>query len=262
MKAAQTAEPAAAHGAPAATHPRRRRRAVDARAAGDRAAARGLRGAARRERPDGHRDARARAGRSADLRHQDAGPERRRRAARRQEDRSGHPRHHDHGVRVDRDRRRSDAARRVRLPEQAVRHRSAQDEGAREDREPPAAAGERAAQADARAVAPVLEHHRPQRGDARRLQDDRDRRPHQQHDPADRRVRHRQGARRAGDSLPLAAARQADGVAQLRRDAGDAARVGALRPHARRVHRRRHRTRRGCSRSPRRARSSSTRSAR
>ena len=176
--------------------------------------------------------------------------------------RSGHPRHHDHGVRVDRDRGRSDAARRLRLPEQAVRRRSAQDEGAREDREPAAAAGERAAEADARAVAPVLEHHRPQRGDARRVQDDRDRRPHQQHDPADRRVGHRQGARRAGDSFPFAAPRQADGVAQLRRDAGDAARVGALRPHARRVHRRRQRTRRGCSRSPRRARSSSTRSAR
>ena len=39
-------------------------------------------------------------------------------------------------------------------------------------------------------------------------------------------------------------------VAQLRRAAGDAARVGAVRPHARRVHRRRQRTRRGCSKSP------------
>ena len=55
--------------------------------------------------------ARARAGRPADLGHQDARPERRRRAARGQADRSGHPRHHDHGVRLDRDRRRSDAAR-------------------------------------------------------------------------------------------------------------------------------------------------------
>ena len=111
-------------------------------------------------------------------------------------------------------------------------------------------------------VAPVLEHHRPQRGDARRLQDDRDRRAHQQHDPADRRVGHRQGAGRAGDSLPLAAARQADGVAQLRRDAGEPARVGALRPHARRVHRRRQQQE-GAARSRREGhRSSSTRSAR
>ena len=137
-----------------------------------------------------------------------------------------------------------------------------QDEGAREDREPPAAPGERAAQADARPVAPVLEHHRAQRGDARRLQDDRDRRAHQQHDPADRRVGHRQGAGRAGDPLPLAAARQADGVAQLRRDAGErcssrscSATCAARSPAPTR-------TRRGCSRSPRRARSSSTRSAR
>ena len=45
----------------------------------------------------------------------------------------------------------------------------------------PAAAGERPAEADARTVAPVREHHRPQRGDARRVQDDRDDRPHQQH---------------------------------------------------------------------------------
>ena len=85
---------------------------------------------------------------------------------------------------------------------------------------------------------------------------------HQQHDPADRRVGHRQGAGRAGDPFPLAAPREADGVAQLRRDAREPARVGAVRPHARRVHRRRHATRRGCSRSPRTARSSSTRSAR
>ena len=47
--------------------------------------------------------ARARAGRSADLRHQDAGHERRRSAARGQADRPGHPRHHDHGVCVHRD---------------------------------------------------------------------------------------------------------------------------------------------------------------
>ena len=162
----------------------------------------------------------------------------------------GHPRHHDHGVRLDRDRRRSDAAGRVRLPEQAVRHRSAQDEGAREDREPAAPAGERPAEADARPVAPVLEHHRAQRGDARRLQDDRDGRAHQQHDPADRRVGHGQGPRRAGDPFPLAAAREADGVAQLRRDAREPARVGALRPHARRVHRRR-REQEGAARSRR-----------
>ena len=73
---------------------------------------------------------------------------------------------------------------RVRLPEQAVRRRSAQDEGPREDRKPSAPPGERPAEADARPRASVLEHHRPKRGDARGLQDDRDRRAHQQHDSA------------------------------------------------------------------------------
>ena len=92
-------------------------------------------------------------------------------------------------------------------------------------------------EADPRAVAPVREHHRPQRSDARRVQDDRDRRQDQQHDPADGRVRHRQGPGRAGHPLPFAPPRQAARGAQLRRDAGGAARVGALRPHARRVHR-------------------------
>ena len=168
--------------------------------------------------------------------HQDARHERRRGAARRQAHRSGHPRHHDHRVCLDRHRRGSDAAGRLRLPEQAVRHRSAQDEGPREDREPPAPAGERPAEAHARLVAPVLEHHRAQRGDARRLQDDRDGRAHQQHHPADRRIRDGQGPGRAGDSLPFAAAREADGVAQLRRDAREPARIGAVRAHARRVH--------------------------
>ena len=82
---------------PPAAHPRRRRRAIDARAAGHRAPARRLRSAARRERPASrHRHARARAGGHPDLRHQDARSERRRGAARRQADRQGHPRHHDH----------------------------------------------------------------------------------------------------------------------------------------------------------------------
>src|SRR5205823_5793751 len=95
--------------------------------------------------------------RSADLRYQDARPERRRSAPRREADRPGHPGHHDHGFRVDRYRGRGDAPRGVRLPEQTVRRRSLEDEGAREDREPAAASRERAAEADPRAVAPVLE---------------------------------------------------------------------------------------------------------
>ena len=111
-------------------------------------------------------------------------------------------------------------------------------------------------------VAPVLEHHRPQRGDARRLQDDRDGGAHQQHDPADRRIGHRQGAGGAGDPLPLAAARQADGrrstAARCRRTCSSpscSATCAAPSPAPTA-------TRRGCSRSPSGARSSSTRSAR
>ena len=102
-------------------------------------------------------------------------------------------------------------------------------------------------------VAPVLEHHRPQRGDARRLQDDRDGRAHQQHDPADRRVWDRQGPRRAGRSISTrCGATSRWSSLNCGAHAGEPARVGAVRPHARLVHGRRHATRRGCSRSPRR----------
>ena len=165
----------------AATRPGGRRRAIDARAAGDRAAPRGLRGAAGRERPGGAAAAGAAADRPADLGHQDAGYERRRGAACRQARRSGSAGHHDHRLRVDRDGDRGDAAWRLRLLEQAVRRRPAQDEGAGEDREPASQARERPAEADARAVASVLEHHRAQPGDARCLRDDRDGGAHQQH---------------------------------------------------------------------------------
>ena len=75
------------------------------------------------------------------------------------------------------------------------------------------------------------------------------------------RERDRQGARGAGDSH----ARPPRGAAvrrhQLRRDCRNAARVGALRPHARRVHRRRRPTARACSSRRTAAPSSSTRSA-
>ena len=111
-------------------------------------------------------------------------------------------------------------------------------------------------------TAPVLEHHRQQRRDAGGLPAGRDDRADRQHGADHRRVRHRQGARRARDPLQLAA--QASGrssrstAARCPRrcstrscSATCAARSPA--PTA---------TRRGSSRSPRRARSSSTRSAR
>ena len=127
----------------------------------------------------------------------------------------------------------------VRLPEQAVRHRRAQAEGAREARNRQLKQEnvllKRAlglshqfsniiGRSEAMlAVFKMIETIAPTSSTVL----------------ADRRVGHRQGARRAGDSLQLAAPRPAVRGAQLRRDARDAARVGALRPHARRVHRRR-----------------------
>ena len=69
-----------------------------------------------------------------------------------------------------------------RLPEQAVQHRRAADEGAASSSRTGSLKQENVLLKRALGlVARVLEHHRPQRGDARRLQDDRDRGQHQQH---------------------------------------------------------------------------------
>ena len=60
-----------------------------------------------------------------------------------------------------------------------------------------------------------------------------------------RRDRHRQGAGRARDPRPQRAARHAPHQGELRRDSGDAARVRAVRPRARRLHRRRRGNKKG-----------------
>jgi hypothetical protein len=83
--------------------------------------------------PLGRGGTRARPFRSAHLRHQDARHERSGCASARPSRSDPTSSDHDYGVRVDRDRDRGDASRRLRLPEQAVRHRSAEDEGAREE---------------------------------------------------------------------------------------------------------------------------------
>ena len=82
---------------------------------------------------------------------------------------------------------------------------------------------------------------RPDRGDARGLQADRARGRRDRAGAHHRRERHRQGARGARD--PRARPRRDAAVRadQLRRDRRDAARVGAVRPRARGVHRRRQR---------------------
>ena len=78
---------------------------------------------------------------------------------------------------------------------------------ARRARAAAAAARERAAQARPRRAPPVLEHHRPQRGDAGGVRADRDDRADHQHRAGDGGVGHRQGAGRPRHPLQLARAR-------------------------------------------------------
>ena len=91
---------------------------------------------------------------------------------------------------------------------------------------------------------------------------DRDDRADQQHRDDHRRVGHRQGARGAGDSLQLAQERSPVCRPQLRGAVGDAPRLGALRPHERVLHRRRHQQEGAHRGGGEGARCSSTRSAR
>ena len=109
----------------------------------------------------------------------------------------------------------------------------------RRARAAPAAARERAAQARPRRAPPVLEHHRPQRVDAGGVRADRDDRADDQHRAGHGRVGHRQGAGRPRHPLQLAAQGSAVRRRQLRRADRDAARDRAVRPRARRLHRRR-----------------------
>ena len=83
-----------------------------------------------------------------------------------------------------------------------------------------------------------------------------------QHRADQRRVGHRQGAGGAGDSFQLAAARSSVRRGQLRRRPRNAARVGAVRPRARRLHRRAHEQEGADGGRGRRDASSSTKSAR
>ncbi len=78
----------------------------------------------------------------------------------------------------------------------------------------------------------------PQPGHAGAVPADRDRGQDAEHGADHGRVGHRQGDGGQGHPRQLAAARPAVRGAELRRRAGDAARVGAVRPRARRLHRR------------------------
>ena len=102
---------------------------------------------------------------------------------------------------------------------------------------------------------------RPRSAHDRGLQAHRSGRGHPRHGADPRRERHRQGTRRARDSRQLGGRGRAVRSGQLRGAAHHAARIGTLRPHARRVHRRGAAPARAASRSRGAARSSSTRSA-
>ena len=199
-------------------HPRRRRRTVDARDAAHRAAARRLRRADRGKRPRRHRAAAHDEHVDlllSDIKMPDVTGVEVLRAAK--DINREHRRVHDDGVRVDEHRRRGDAPRRCRLFHEAVQHGRAPAEDPPAPRDAPAQAGERAPEERAEHALRVLEHHRAQRADARRVPDGGNDREDQQHRPDHRRVRHRKGPRRARDSLQLAAARASVRGAELRR---------------------------------------------
>ena len=173
-----------------------------------------------------------------------------------------HHRVHDDRVRVDGDRRRGDAPRRRGLFHEAIQHGRAAAEGAAARRGVAVQAGERPAEAGPELQLFVLEHHRPQRADARRLQDGRNDRQDEQHRADYRRIRDRQGSRGARRPLQFAAPRSAVRRTQLRSHSGNAARVRAVRTHARSVYRRRSEQEGAARGRPSAGRSSSTRSAR
>ena len=154
------------------------------------------------------RRARRRPGRCRRDRHPHAAHDRDRAARRGQADRSGAQRHHDDRLRLEGYGARRAAARRHRLRREGGQAQgrvdAADPQGARPQAPP---AGERAAQADARHHAPVLEHHRLERCDGGAVRPDRADRADQQHRARRRRVGHRQGAGRPRDPFQLARGR-------------------------------------------------------
>ena len=171
--------------------------------------------------------------------------------------------HRHHRLRHREGRGRSDQAGRRRLHHQAVPVRRAAARASIGARAAAAEIGERVPAIAARGALPDRRARRPAAASMREL--------FQlletvaatvEHGPDHGRDRHRQGARRARDSPQQPAAREPLRRDQLQRDSRDAARGGAVRPRARRVHRRgRRRGRAGSSRRTR-ARCSSTKSGR
>ncbi len=150
-----------------------------------------------------------------------------------------------------------------RLPAEAVRHRRVPGGRGRADRARPAADPSRLPHHRTRRAVRPLRHRRAQPRDRRRWSA----RAKvvvavAEHGADHRRDGHGQGTGRPRDPRLERAARHAARAGQLRGAARDADRNRAVRPRARRLHGRRSPTRRGGSRWPTAARSSSTRSAR
>ena len=174
-----------------------------------------------------------------------------------------HPRHPPHpagdrhdGVLGPRQRRVGLRGRRVRVPAEAVRHRSGRGPGAARRA---AAAGQGDGRQLRRPRIPELLGTRP--GDAAGVSRHRAPVALQRHRADHRRVRHRQGAGRARAARSQSARRQAVHRAQHLGHSRGPARVGAVRPRERLLHRRRQPSGAAASSRPTAARCSSTRSA-
>ena len=152
-----------------------------------------------------------------------------------------YPRHHRdrrHRLRDGEGRGRGDQARRVGFRQQAVSDRRTAARARLRARAAAAEIGERVPARAARGALSLRGDRRQEPADEAALPAARDRRADQQHDSDHRRNRHRQGSRRARDSPQQPAAPAPVRRAELQRDSRDAARSGAVRPRARRVHRR------------------------
>ena len=197
------------------------------------------------------------------LRHHDAGRQRPRPAARDQgQSTPAHRGHHDDRLHLDQVGDRGDEAGRLRLRLEAVRRRRAKivvqkalekAELVRRERLPAPRAGAEYTFDNIIGKSPRMQAI---------FSLDRARGAHQLDGADPRRERHRQGADRPRHPLREPARRAALPVDQLRRDAREPARERALRPRARRLHRRGAREEGASSRRPTAAPSSSTRSAR
>ena len=206
--------------------------------------------------------ARVDAVRRRDRRRDDAGHGRRDRARRDQEDRRRPAGADDHRVRLGRERDRGDEARRLRLHQQAVQERrGARRPAQRAGAAPPGRREPRAAAEPAGARQPLRRDHRQELADAAGLRPDHPGGAEPDHDPDQRRERHRQGADRALAApelgrAPIAPSSPSTPATCRRTCSSRTCSATSRGPSPARSTRRR-----GCSSWPTRGRSSSTRSA-